>query len=58
MKYLSEGTTAKLVDEDLALAAAREAFLAVASAELNPVVVGKAKGSGGRFTLKLSLIHI
>ena len=52
MKYLSDGTTAKLVDEDLALAAAREAFLAVASAELNPVVVGQAKGSGGRFTLK------
>ncbi|AHH95239.1 ornithine cyclodeaminase family protein [Kutzneria viridogrisea] len=50
--FISESESAALVDEDLALAAAREAFLATATGSTFPVVIGHAAVPDNRFTLK------
>nr|WP_198152030.1 ornithine cyclodeaminase family protein [Kibdelosporangium sp. MJ126-NF4]CEL23134.1 Ornithine cyclodeaminase [Kibdelosporangium sp. MJ126-NF4]CTQ90272.1 Ornithine cyclodeaminase (EC 4.3.1.12) [Kibdelosporangium sp. MJ126-NF4] len=49
---ITEAESASLVDEDLALAAAREAFLATETANAFPVVIGHAAVPHNRFTLK------
>lgn len=50
--FVSESESAALVDDDLALAAAREAFLATAHGSTFPVVIGSSSTPGTRFTLK------
>ncbi|MGI5500749.1 ornithine cyclodeaminase family protein [Lentzea sp. CA-135723] len=50
--FLSEAETASLVDDELALAAAREAFLAAANGSTFPVVIGGSSTPDTRFTLK------
>ncbi|MEV6235450.1 ornithine cyclodeaminase family protein [Lentzea sp. NPDC051838] len=50
--FLSESESAALVDDELALAAAREAFLATASGSTFPVVIGHSSLPQNRFTLK------
>ncbi|MCG8928109.1 ornithine cyclodeaminase family protein [Lentzea sp. CC55] len=50
--FLSESESAALVDDDLALAAAREAFLAAADGSTFPVVIGHSSLPHTRFTLK------
>ncbi|WP_329790521.1 ornithine cyclodeaminase family protein [Lentzea sp. DG1S-22] len=50
--FLSESESAALVDDDLALAAAREAFLATADGSTFPVVIGHSSLPHTRFTLK------
>ncbi|GAA2003967.1 ornithine cyclodeaminase family protein [Brevibacterium samyangense] len=52
MRILEESLTASLVNEGMALAAAREAFLAARSGIVNPVVQGPGTVEGSRFTLK------
>ncbi|MFJ8958478.1 ornithine cyclodeaminase family protein [Lentzea sp. NPDC102401] len=49
--FVSESESAALVDDDLALAAAREAFLATATGSTFPVVIGQSLPHN-RFTLK------
>ncbi|WP_394620649.1 ornithine cyclodeaminase family protein [Lentzea sp. JNUCC 0626] len=49
---LTEAETAALVDDDLALGAAREAFLAAAGGFTFPVVIGRSSTPDTRFTLK------
>ncbi|GHH30833.1 ornithine cyclodeaminase family protein [Lentzea cavernae] len=50
--FVSESESAALVDDDLALAAAHEAFLATADGSTFPVVIGSSSSPGTRFTLK------
>jgi ornithine cyclodeaminase len=50
--FLSEAESAALVDDELALAAAREAFLAAASGSTFPVVIGHSSLPHTRFSLK------
>ncbi|MFD4669588.1 ornithine cyclodeaminase family protein [Lentzea sp. NPDC058450] len=50
--FLSEAESAALVDDELALAAAREAFLAAAKGSTFPVVIGRSSTPDTRFTLK------
>ncbi|MFD5825903.1 ornithine cyclodeaminase family protein [Lentzea sp. NPDC060358] len=50
--FLGEAESAALVDDDLALAAAREAFLATATGATFPVVIGHSSEPRNRFTLK------
>ncbi|MFD9698853.1 ornithine cyclodeaminase family protein [Lentzea sp. NPDC059081] len=50
--FLSESESAALVDDELALAAAREAFLATATGSSFPVVIGHSSVPQNRFTLK------
>ncbi|SER71766.1 ornithine cyclodeaminase [Lentzea xinjiangensis] len=50
--FLGESESAALVDDELALAAAREAFLATATGSVFPVVIGRSPVPGTRFTLK------
>lgn len=50
--FLSEKESAALVDDELALAAAREAFLAAATGSTFPVVIGHSSAPGTRFSLK------
>ncbi|HEX7301930.1 ornithine cyclodeaminase family protein [Lentzea sp.] len=50
--FLSESESAALVDDDLALAAAREAFLATATGSVFPVVIAHSSVPHNRFTLK------
>ena len=50
--FLSESESAALVDDELALAAAREAFLATATGSTFPVVIGHSSLPGTRFSLK------
>ncbi|SDF79096.1 ornithine cyclodeaminase [Lentzea fradiae] len=50
--FLSESESAALVDDELALAAAREAFLAAATGSIFPVVIGHSSTPGTRFSLK------
>lgn len=52
MTMITEAESAALVDEDLALAAAREAFLAAATGTTFPVVIGHGAAPHDRFTLK------
>ncbi|GAB7039099.1 MULTISPECIES: ornithine cyclodeaminase family protein [Catenuloplanes] len=52
MRVLEEAHTVRLVDDDLALAAAREAFLATGDGVTFPVVVGHGGRRADRFTLK------
>ncbi|MET9224364.1 ornithine cyclodeaminase family protein [Lentzea sp. NPDC003310] len=51
-RFISEAESAALVDDDLALAAAREAFLATGTGSTFPVVIGHSSLPGTRFTLK------
>ncbi|ANZ41566.1 ornithine cyclodeaminase family protein [Lentzea guizhouensis] len=51
-KFLSEAESAALVDDELALSAAREAFLATATGSTFPVVIGRSSAPENRFTLK------
>lgn len=50
--FVSEAESAALVDDDLALEAAREAFLATRTGSTFPVVIGHASLPHTRFTLK------
>lgn len=50
--FISEAESAALVDDELALAAAREAFLATAGGSTFPVVIGHSSVPHNRFTLK------
>ncbi|WP_434445512.1 ornithine cyclodeaminase family protein [Lentzea sp. E54] len=50
--FLSESESAALVDDELALTAAREAFLAAATGSTFPVVIGRSSLPQNRFTLK------
>ncbi len=50
--FLGESESAALVDDELALAAAREAFLATATGATFPVVIGNSSLPRTRFTLK------
>ncbi|EWM15954.1 ornithine cyclodeaminase family protein [Kutzneria sp. 744] len=52
MRVLTESETAGLIDDDLALAAAREAFLAVGQGVNFPVIIGHGSDRANRFTLK------
>ncbi|MFS8096923.1 ornithine cyclodeaminase family protein [Lentzea alba] len=50
--FVSEAESAALVDDELALAAAREAFLATGTGQTFPVVIGNSSLPHNRFTLK------
>lgn len=50
--FISEAESAALVDDELALQAAREAFLAVTTGSTFPVVIGHSSVPHNRFTLK------
>ncbi|HUQ56051.1 ornithine cyclodeaminase family protein [Lentzea sp.] len=50
--FLNESESAALVDDALALTAAREAFLATATGSTFPVVIGHSSSPHNRFTLK------
>jgi len=50
--FLSESESAALIDDELALTAAREAFLATATGSTFPVVIGHSSVPHNRFTLK------
>ncbi|MEV6598279.1 ornithine cyclodeaminase family protein [Actinoplanes sp. NPDC051346] len=52
MRVLDEARTAHLIDDELALAAAREAFLATGRGAVFPVVIGHGSDRVNRFTLK------
>lgn len=52
MRLLLEETSSRLVDEDLALAAARRAFGTSGSGVTFPVVIGHSADPGNRFTIK------
>ncbi|MEV6716658.1 ornithine cyclodeaminase family protein [Lentzea sp. NPDC051208] len=50
--FISEAESAALVDDELALEAAREAFLAALTGSTFPVVIGHSSAPNTRFTLK------
>ncbi|MGW6447395.1 ornithine cyclodeaminase family protein [Lentzea sp. NPDC055074] len=50
--FISEAESARLVDDELALEAAREAFLATGTGTTFPVVIGHSSVPHNRFTLK------